>query len=147
MQPLLADQALKPDSADITFSANLFQELLAIRESSVLFRLHTAEEIQQRVVFHNTGPDQLPGLIVMSISDITTDDLDRYHEFIVVLVNANDEAQRFTQADLLDMDLQLHPVQVHSVDTAVRAASFDKETGTFEIPGRTTAVFVWKLTT
>ena len=133
---------------DIMHSADLFQELLAIRNSSDLFRLETGAEIQERVVFHNTGPDQIPGLVVMSISDLTAVDLDRYYEFIVVLVNANDETQSFTAADLVGqkLRLQLHDVQANSVDPLVQTASYNKRTGTFEIPGRTTAVFVWKLT-
>ena len=90
----------------------MFQELLAIRASSDLFRLETAAEIQERVVFHNTGPGQLPGLIVMSISDLTSVDLDRYMNIIVVLVNANDETQTFTLDGLRGLELQLHDVQV-----------------------------------
>ena len=111
MQPLLANPALLPGAEDIALTADLFQELLAIRDSSALFRLETAAEVQERVAFHNTGPDQLPGLIVMSLSDMTAVDLDPAHEFIVVLINANDEAQTFTDSDLAGMALSLHPVQ------------------------------------
>jgi hypothetical protein len=146
MQPFLADTSLQPSPSDITQSVGLFQELLAIRGSSKLFRLETAVDIQERVVFHNTGPDQLPGLIVMSISDLTAVDLDRAHEFIVVLVNANDEAQSFTQSDLIGFDLELHPVQVASIDPVVQNATFDATTATFDVPGRTTAVFVLEAT-
>ena len=121
----------------------LFQELLEMRESSPLFHLQTEESIQGRVVFHNTGPDQLPGLIVMSIDDgDTAVDLDRYNEMIIVLVNANDEAQSFTQAGLAGLDLQLHDIQANSVDPIVTTSTFDAVSGTFVIPGRTTAVFV-----
>jgi pullulanase-type alpha-1,6-glucosidase len=140
--PLLANRDLKPESDDIMLMAELFQELLAIRDSSPLFRLETADEIQERLVYHNTGPTQLPGLIVMSLSDLVAVDLDRYNEFIVVLVNANDEAQSFTQSGLVGVNLDLHPVQAGSVDPVVKTSSFDIATGTFEVPGRTTAVFV-----
>jgi hypothetical protein len=95
------------------------------------------------VVFHNTGPDQLPGLIVMSISDEVVPDLDRGQERIIVLVNANDEAQSFTMTDLIGFELGLHPVQAASVDPVVKTSTFDRETGTFTVPGRTTAVFVF----
>ncbi len=61
MQPLLADPNLNPGGANIEFSAALFQELLQMRYSSPLFRLETAEEIQERVVFHNTGSSQIAG--------------------------------------------------------------------------------------
>jgi pullulanase/glycogen debranching enzyme len=147
MAPLLANPALMPAADDIMNMADLFQELIVMRESSALFRLETAAEIQDRVFFHNTGPNQLPGLIVMSIDDYElTQDLDRHFEFVVVLVNANDEEQSFVQPSLIGYDLQLHDVQVGSVDPVVRTAEFDMVTGAFEIPGRTTAVFVWKET-
>jgi hypothetical protein len=82
----------------------------------------------------------------MSLSDYTAVDLDRDHEFIVVLVNANDENQTFTQTDLTGFNLELHPVQANSVDPVVKTSTFDVATGTFEVPGRTTAVFVVKAT-
>ncbi len=141
MQPLLADPALNPAPADIAQSAALFREWMAIRNSSPLFSLPTEEDIQARLAFHNTGPDQVPGLIVMSLSDLVEPDLDRRVEFIVVLFNANDEAQTFVEPATIGMDLMLHPVQQASVDSVVKTATFDPATGTFTVPGRTTAVF------
>jgi hypothetical protein len=94
------------------------------------------------VAFHNTGPAQIPGLIVMSLSDLIEPDLDPNHELIVVLVNANDEAQSITLPELVGLDLLPHLVQVESVDDEVKAAAFDTAIGTFTVPGRTTAVFV-----
>ncbi|MCB0122817.1 MAG: DUF3372 domain-containing protein, partial [Caldilineaceae bacterium] len=58
------------------------------------------------------------------------------HEFIVVLFNANDEAQTITVAATAGTGLSLHPLQTGL------AASFDDATGTFTVPGRTTAVFI-----
>ena len=142
MIPYLADPALVAGETDITFTTAVFEELLAIRASSPLFRLGDAALVQQRLAYHNTGPSQLPGLIVMSLSDLTGDDLDPNHQLIVVLINANDEAQTFTEAALIGLALELHPVQQNSVDPVVGTTSFDVATGTFVIPGRTTAVFV-----
>jgi pullulanase len=79
----------------IELMRDMFNELLEIRYSSNLFRLETAEDVQARVAFHNTGPSQLPGLIVMSLSDKISPDLDPTYEGMVVLVNANDEQQVF----------------------------------------------------
>jgi pullulanase-type alpha-1,6-glucosidase len=141
MQPLLADPNLKPERDNIELAAALFQELLQIRYSSPLFRLQAAEEVQARVAFHNTGSSQVPGLIVMSLSDQVAPDLDRAHELFVVLVNANDEAQAFMVPGLVGKALDLHLVQMASVDEVVRMASFDSDTGTFTVPARTTAVF------
>jgi hypothetical protein len=141
MQPLLANPDLMPAPADIQFSAALYQELLQIRYSSPLFRLQTADDVQARVMFHNTGPDQIPGLIAMSLSDVVEPDLDRGHELFVVLINANDEAQTITLPELAGKELALHLVQVTSVDGVVKTASFDSASGTFTVPGRTAAVF------
>ncbi|MCK4975907.1 MAG: DUF3372 domain-containing protein, partial [Anaerolineales bacterium] len=142
MQPRLADPALKPDADAIMMSAALFQELLAMRDSSPLFRLQTEAEVQERVAFHNTGSAQLPGLIVMSISDLVGEDLDGEYGAIFVLVNANDEEQSFIIDDAKDRYIKLHPVQDESVDAVVKMSTFDRASGTFGVPGRTTAVFV-----
>ncbi len=142
MAPRLADLNMHPDEAAITQMAALFQELAQIRYSSALFHLQTEAEIQERLVFHNTGPDQIPGLIVMSISDATATDLDRAFESIVVLVNANDEAQSFTVSGAAGEAYTLHPVQQTSVDEVVTTSSYDEAGGTFSVPARTTAVFV-----
>ena len=45
-----------------------FLETLAIRKSSPLFRLRTAADVQSRLRFYNTGPNQIPGVIVMSLA-------------------------------------------------------------------------------
>ncbi|MDX1614281.1 MAG: pullulanase-type alpha-1,6-glucosidase [Candidatus Promineifilaceae bacterium] len=142
MLPFLANPDLQPGRDDIMWAADLFQELLAIRRSSELFRLETADEVQERVLFHNTGPAQLPGLIVMSISDKTATDLDRVFEQLVVVINANDEAQTKSVADLVGAPLALHPQQRDSVDPLVRGAHFDPASGAITVPGRTVVVFV-----
>ncbi len=140
--PLLANPDIAPGPEHIQAAVSHFQEVLRIRKSSPLFRLQTAEEVMARVAFHNTGPGQVPGLIVMSISDTVGEDLDPNYEQIVVLFNASPQAQSFTIADFAGMDFQLHPVQANSSDPVVRTASFDPQSGAFTVPGRTAAVFV-----
>jgi pullulanase-type alpha-1,6-glucosidase len=142
MQPLLADPSLKANPVSIARMDALFRELLRIRYSSRLFRLRTAEGVQNRVTYLNTGPDQLPGLIVMHIADTVQPDLDPVRENVVVLINANDEAQTFTAGQLAGMKLSLHPVQRRSADPVVRTARYNWRTGRFTIPARTVAVFV-----
>jgi pullulanase-type alpha-1,6-glucosidase len=142
IQPLLADPALNPGRSDIEAAVAHMQEMLQIRQTSGLFHLETAADVQNRVQFHNTGPDQIPGLIVMSLSDQVEPDLDPVREAIVVLFNANDEAQTVTIDDFADRQLDLHPVQFYSADEVVKTALFDIDTGTFTVPARTTAVFV-----
>jgi pullulanase-type alpha-1,6-glucosidase len=142
MAPLLADPNLAPAPADIAQMADLYQELLRIRYSSPLFRLQTAEDVQARVAFHNTGPWQIPGLIVMSLSDQVEPGLDPEVERIFVLINASGESQEFTPAGLVGTYFELHPVQQDSADPVVRTASFDMASGAFSVPARTAAVFV-----
>ncbi|HNS03698.1 MAG TPA: pullulanase-type alpha-1,6-glucosidase, partial [Anaerolineae bacterium] len=141
IQPLLANPALDPATDDIQMSTAMMQELLQLRYSSPLFRLQTAQEVMERLTFLNNGPDQLPGLIVAVLSDAVEPDLDPDRETIVVLINANDEAQTFADASLVGATLALHPVQANGVDDVVKTASFDPASGAFTLPGRTAAVF------
>ncbi|MBZ0294314.1 MAG: pullulanase-type alpha-1,6-glucosidase [Anaerolineae bacterium] len=143
MQPLLADPALKPTSEDILSSVAHVQEFLRVRKSSPLFRLQMAEDIEARVTFPNTGPDQLPGLIVMAIADDgDLADLDPNAEQILVIFNAHPDEQTFADDALAGLAFELHPVLADSADAVVQTAAFDAETGTFTVPGLTAAVFV-----
>jgi pullulanase/glycogen debranching enzyme len=140
MQPLLANEDLQVDHDQVLFANAVFREWLQIRRSSPLFRLRTADDIAQRLQFHNTGEDQVPGVIVMSISDMEGENLDPNYAMIVVIFNASDEEQDFTLGGISDAAFVLHPIQQQSVDEIVRTASFSG--GTFTVPARTTAVFV-----
>jgi pullulanase len=142
MQPLLAQEGITPDQDAILANVAHFREILQIRSSSPLFSLQTGDAVQERVAFHNTGPDQVPGVIVMSISDMVGDDLDPNHEMIVVVFNTTPDMVDFTQGDLAGMAFELHPVQVESADAVVQGAAFDADSGIFSVPARTTAVFV-----
>ncbi|MBE2268696.1 MAG: pullulanase-type alpha-1,6-glucosidase [Anaerolinea sp.] len=141
-QPLLANPTLDPTSEHIQSSVTHFTEMLQIRQSSVLFRLRTAEDIVSRVTFQNTGVDQIPGLIVMSISDLEGENLDPVYGYVVVLFNASNQTQTFTLDGVANYPLALHPVQAASADPIVQTAGFDAATGTFTVPALTTAVFV-----
>jgi pullulanase-type alpha-1,6-glucosidase len=142
--PRLANPALWPGKPDIQANFTHALELLELRDSSPLFRLQTEADIMARVQFLNTGPDQVPGLIVMSISDkiASLPDLDPQHEQIVVLFNATDTAQSFKPAGAAGQGFRLHPVQADSADAVVRSATYDAAAGEFKVPARTTAVFV-----
>ncbi len=136
MKEFLANRSLQADAAAITQNAEHLRTMLAIRKSSPLFRLHSTADVQQRLAFQNTGPGQIPGVIVMSLSDGIEPDLDIDYELVVVVFNANDEAQTITVGTTASTALGLHPLQNNL------AASFDDATGTFRVPARTTAVFV-----
>jgi pullulanase-type alpha-1,6-glucosidase len=138
---LLADPALKATPADIQRARDHFEEMIRIRKSSPLFRLRTADAVKRQVTFENTGPSQVPGLIVMGLQG---DGPGRSgeRERVVVLFNGTDSPQTFQTEAYRTLNLRLHPVQQQSTDPIVRTASFDARSGTFTVPARTTAVFV-----
>ncbi|SHF16131.1 alpha-1,6-glucosidases, pullulanase-type [Microbulbifer donghaiensis] len=141
MQPLLADPTLAPQRQHRLWSIALFREQLAIRNSSPLFRLPTAAAVKKHLSFLNTGPAQQPGLIAMQLHD-PDGDFDRRYERVLVLFNGDDETVQFGSDSLRGLRLKLHPLQRNSADARLRDVDFDRDTGTFTLPGRTTAVFV-----
>jgi hypothetical protein len=132
---------LRPARDEIEDAAEHFKEVLAIRASSRLFRLRTADEVRGHLDFRNAGPDQIPGLIVMVLSD-NEGALDHRYRQIVALFNAKDAEQEFADPSLAGRNFHLHPLQAASHDPVVRAARFDPSGGSFTVPGRTAAVFV-----
>ena len=141
MQPLLANPDLKPEPVDLANTAAQFAEMVRIRKSSPLFRLASAEQVQSRLAFHNTGPEQIPGLIVMSLSD-SDGDIDRAHSKIVTLFNALKQPLEFPALPAQGLGFELHPIQRQSNDPVVRTAHFDAEASEFYVPAQTAAVFV-----
>lgn len=130
-------------ASHIDFAGRVFNEFVAIRHSSKLFRLTTAQAIYDRVGFHNTGTNQTKGLIVMSIDDGTgLVDLDANNDAIVVVINGTSTEQSYTVPTATGFEL--HSVQQASIDSAVQTASFSvgASDGTFTVPALTTAVFV-----
>jgi alpha-1,6-glucosidase-like protein len=68
--------------------------------------------------------------------------LDRRYQRVAVVINATDESQTLTVAELARRRLELHPIQKESEDRSVRGAKFKASAGTFTVPARTAAVFV-----
>ncbi|OVA17964.1 Glycoside hydrolase [Macleaya cordata] len=147
IKPRLADPSFKPQKNHILTAVENFLNLLRIRYSSPLFRLRTANAVQERVRFHNTGPSLVPGIIVMSIEDGHEGkpglaQLDPTYSYIVVAFNACPGEVTFTSPALRARTLQLHPVQLMSSDEVVKNSNYDASSGSFTVPPRTTAVFV-----
>ena len=136
MTPILQGREA-PEEVHIQRSAEHLREMLAIRRSSPLFRLESAEAVQNQLTFHNTGLEQIPGLIIMSL-EADGSDAQREYERIVVAFNATDEAQTLNVP--LETPFQLHPVQQQSSDDRVKEAELSG--GQLSVPERTTAVFV-----
>jgi pullulanase len=149
MRSLLGNPSLKPSKKHILAALANFEEFLSIRFSSPLFRLKTANAIQVRLKLHNTGPASVPGVIAFSLCDgdegkpgLTQ--LDPKFRRIAVVINARPTKLAFEVDALKHLPLTLHPVQEASADEIVRQSKFEATSAFFEVPARTTAVFVEK---
>jgi pullulanase/glycogen debranching enzyme len=143
MAPILRNPLIKPDTRAILSAKAAFEELLAIRKDTSLFRLRTAQDVIERLKFHNVGPDQVPGAIVMSIDG---SDAGKYagaqYKSVVVVFNVDKTAKTIAVPELKGRRLQLHRIQRNGSDEVVKASSFEPGSAVFSIPARSTAVFV-----
>uniref|UniRef100_A0A061RDX2 Alpha--glucosidase n=1 Tax=Tetraselmis sp. GSL018 TaxID=582737 RepID=A0A061RDX2_9CHLO len=156
--PLLADERLRPTSEHIAHTHNMFVELLAIRRSTRLLHLPNAFTVKNQVRFHNTGPAQMPGVIVM---EVVSGDLiesvscseEEFQEgtnllacpsFRRVFLVFNCRPNSYDVAWPEDAEeLTLHPIQAKSCDKELHAVSLvTKEKRLLRVPARTAAVFV-----
>ncbi|PYE55681.1 pullulanase-type alpha-1,6-glucosidase [Deinococcus yavapaiensis] len=137
-RPLLGNAALKPTVADVTRATDHMREILGIRASSSLFRMETAQQVQQGLTFLNNGPSATPGLIVMRLTGQTS--ATNPYRNVLVVFNAGAAAVNFSDASLRDLNLELHPIFAKSTDAIVKQSRFAN--GTASVPGLTTAVFV-----
>ncbi len=144
MRPFLANPALRADESAIRQCAANVRALLTIRKSSPLFRLRTKADVLARLTFHNTGPQQIPGLIVMSLADQVPGlpRLDPNYALIVVVFNATPHPQQFQKLDWQELGLTLHPALHANGDTVVLQAAVDDAAGVVTVPARTVGVFV-----
>ncbi len=143
MAPLLADEDLVPAPADIEQASEMAQDLLRLRFSTDLFRLGSAEAIEEKVSFPQAGPEATPGLIVMAIDDLAgSQDLDPDLDGVLAVFNASPEPITEQVDGFAGRDFALSPVQQDGVDDVVRSTVWDAGTGTVTVPGRTVAVLV-----
>ncbi|MET8084168.1 pullulanase-type alpha-1,6-glucosidase [Micromonospora sp. NPDC005237] len=138
-KPLLADPTLVPDCAAINLADARYAELLRIRESSPVFGLATAGQVQQRVAFPLSGEKETPGVLTMTLD---ARGLDGKWKSVTVVFNATPGAAKQTVTGLRGANVALHPVLRESADSVLRTASFDQASGTFTVPARSVAVFV-----
>ncbi|MEK8225516.1 alpha-1,6-glucosidase domain-containing protein [Oerskovia sp. M15] len=111
MKPLLANPALKPTAQDIQASSDNAADLLRLRSSTDLFRLGTADLINQKVTFPDSGTSQAPGVIVMSVDDTLGKDVDKELDGALVVFNASPEPVTQTVTGLVGREYALSPVQ------------------------------------
>lgn len=141
-KPLLANAALKPAPADIAFARDAFRDLLRIRASSTLLRLRSTEDINARLRFFNTGPEQVPTVLAAWIDGQGYPGAN--FAGLGYLVNVDKKAHTIDAMLLRGKKLRLHPVHTATgaADQRALEARFDGARGTFTVPARTAVVFV-----
>jgi len=119
-------------------------DFLRIRTSTPLFHLGSADAIQAKLSFPNSGTDATAGVIDMLIDDTVGDDVDASLAGVLVVFNASDTEVSETITDLAGREFVLHQVQADGSDAVVKDSTFDAATGTATVPARTVAVYVEK---
>lgn len=140
MRPLLANPALKPGAADIAAAEAQALDLLRVREEVPLLRLGSAELIQQKVSFPNSGAGATPGVIVMAIDDLIGDDADPDLAGALVVFNASPDQATQTVPALAGRPFALTAAQANGSDAVVKTTTWDAATGTVTVPARSVAV-------
>jgi pullulanase-type alpha-1,6-glucosidase len=143
MRPFLAaTPSIKPAPGDIAWMRDAFRDLLRIRAGTTLMRLRTAEDIRQRLVFHNLGSNQLPTVVAASIDGSGYPGAN--FQRLAYLINVGTTAQTLTVPALANRGFVLHPVQAAATaaDRRVATGARYEPGGSFTVPARSVAVFV-----
>lgn len=125
------------ETKHIEYSAKVFEEMVALRMSSPLFRLTTAEDIIEKVSFLNVDKQQL-GLLVMKLDDTQGKLTDDNAKTLMVIFNISNEAKTFSYPEA--SDYKLHPIQREGIDEMLKQSVADS-TG-FTVPALSSVVFV-----
>ncbi|MFD9106889.1 pullulanase-type alpha-1,6-glucosidase [Streptomyces bottropensis] len=126
-KPLLT--AVEVGCEQIEGASAAYRDLLRIRTTQDVFSLGTTGQVQSKLSFPLSGKDETPGVITMELGDL------------VVVFNATPEVREQTVDGLAGTGYALHRVQAAGADSTVRTSSYEAESGTFVVPGRTVAVF------
>ncbi|MGI5374883.1 pullulanase-type alpha-1,6-glucosidase [Streptomyces sp. CA-251387] len=126
-KPLLG--SVKVGCEQIEGASAAYRDLLRIRTAEGAFSLGTADQVQSKLSFPLSGKDETPGVITMRLGDL------------VVVFNATPQKQEQRIVSPAGQDYRLHPVQASGADPIVKSSSYQQDSGTFAVPGRTVAVF------
>ena len=112
IEKIIADTEAQPAPEHMTQMVEYYKELTNLRKNLPLLRLGKGDEVIKRVDFHNTGTDQTPGLIVMSIDNGANSgsDIDGKNDAVVVAINATN--------DLVTFDLNVEGLKVSALHTS-----------------------------
>src|SRR5690606_19690696 len=143
LRPVRADASIEPRPLDIVFARVALLDLLRIRASTRLLRMRDADEVQRRLRFLDTGPDQSPVVLVGHLDGSGLPG-ERFGE-LLYFINAGVEAQALELPELRGRRYALHPVHLsdQAADPRPReSATYEPERGRFVVPARTALVYV-----
>ncbi len=142
MRPRLAAPGIKPEPADIDWTRRAFLDLLRIRASSALFRLRSADDVSRRLRLLNTGPEQVPTILVGHLDG--TDLADAGFREVLYAINVGLQAETLALTEVSGRSWQLHPVHRSSdaADRRVAEQASLSEAGRLSVPARSAVVFV-----
>lgn len=141
MRPLLGNAALKPSAAEVATASAAAADLLKLRFSTPLFRLGSADLINQKLSYPLSGtPAAKAGVVVMRIDDTVGPNVDPALKGLVVVFNTTSAAVSQAIPGLSGANLTLSPVQANGSDPVVKQTTWTA--GTANVPARTVAVLV-----
>ncbi|GLI65180.1 hypothetical protein VaNZ11_008629 [Volvox africanus] len=142
---------IRPSAEQMRTTTRIFQALLRVRYSSPLFRLAATADVVRQVLFHNTGPDQNPGVIVMELVSAPYEEAEAVHgmydpvyERLIAVFNCAPYVNEMPYPATVPQGghLELHPELAAVGDSRLSAAAADDTNCTLRVPERTAAVFV-----
>lgn len=141
IKPLLANPAIKPTGSEIGWTRDVFRDLLAIRASTTLLRLRTADDVKARLSFRNTGSAQVPTVLAGHLEGNGYPGA--HFRELLYFVNVDKVAQTLTLEPDKGKDWVLHPVHLSGADRrAANDAAYEPAGGRFTIPPRSAVVYV-----
>ena len=142
IRPRLAQANIKPRPVDIAMARDMFLDLLRIRASSGLLRLQTAEDVQTRLRFHNTGAAQEPTVIAAAIDGRGY--AGAGFQELLYFINVDKIDHALTIDQLKGRAYVLHPVHrsPSAADRRAAQAQYRQSDGRFTVPARTAVVFI-----
>jgi pullulanase/glycogen debranching enzyme len=140
LRPRLENASLVPTPELIDWTRRAFLDLLRIRASSTLFRLRTADDVQQRLTFLDTSAT--PAVIAARLDGRGYEGA-AFGE-VVYALNADGVAHEISAEALRGGAFRLHPIHVGAAgaDARARAAQVDAERGVLTVPPLTAVVLV-----
>ncbi len=145
MAPRLADPVLQAQPGDIAFARQSLADWLAVRASSSVFRLRSAEAVRQRLRFLAAGAQDDPGLIAIAFDGRGLPGAGWRH--VLAVFNTRTEAATLAADTLRQAAWQLHPVLAapQAADARLRSqARHDAAAGRLSLPGRSAGVWVMR---